>query len=70
MMSLSKSSVRINSILYFNDLTVTNGVYPNTFTLACLCAGLGTYKVVVGQGTDVATDEFTVVQMPQRRWRW
>lgn len=49
-----------NTILYFDDLPVTNNAFSQTFTLP-ENAAVGTYKIVVGQGTDVQTSTFSVV---------
>jgi len=52
-----------NTILYFDDLIVTNGNFQKSFTLPTT-ALLGEYKIVVGQGKSVATDTFSVIAPP------
>jgi hypothetical protein len=49
-----------NTILYFDDLIVTNGSFQKSFTLP-VTAQLGEYKIVIGQGQSVAIDTFTVI---------
>ncbi|SEP13833.1 S-layer homology domain-containing protein [Paenibacillus sp. OV219] len=49
-----------DTVLYLDDLAVTNARFSKAITLLS-SAALGTYTVVVGQGTDVATDQFKVL---------
>jgi hypothetical protein len=48
-----------NTLYYYDNLTVVGGKYSKTIMLSS-GALLGLYKVVTGNGTDVATDTFTV----------
>ncbi|AZN39614.1 S-layer homology domain-containing protein [Paenibacillus albus] len=48
------------TVLYLDDLVVTNGRYAKEITLLS-SAALGTYTVVAGQGTDVVMDQFKVI---------
>jgi len=49
-----------NTVLYYDDIPTNMGNYSKSFTLPA-DAAVGTYKVVAGIGTDVVTDDFTVL---------
>jgi hypothetical protein len=48
-----------NTNLYYNVIKVTNGVFSDSFTLGSV-EPVGTYKVIVGQGNQVALANFDV----------
>ena len=59
--SLSEVSIKVigpsSTILYMEVVKASGGEFTNTFTMPA-SAELGTYTVVVGQGTDVANKTF------------